>query len=339
MKNKELQSSLIKSGILTLLFIFFIYAFAVGDSGGVGGTICSIFSGALFLLGLIVAVAVSIIVMFGIYFGILYLFDVKICKKTYAEFKTKLAASSKAFSGSCGSKCSTQAETVIVPISDEDLKPLRSSQASLSNQLSGLENSVSSIEKTLSTVSASVADVSVEISELGNRAATLEEELQGKASTTAIDDSAKKLAADISALQNSVKPLGDKISELESTLSAPPGDDDDTSDDLQETLDTAINDIKNELKGMQKSISSLASQPQEQPVETKEPEHKLLAYFSNKDDEKQFITLVNEAVAKEMTYAQAGEFLTDSLSKEAVKVITGHPSLTKDYIKVCRQKK
>ncbi len=339
MKNKELQSSLIKSGILTLLFIFFIYAFAVGDSGGVGGTICSIFSGTLFLLGLIVAVAVSIIVMFGIYFGILYLFDVEICKKTYAEFKIKLAASSKAFSGSCGSKCSPKTETVIVPISDEDLKPLRSNQDTLSNQLSGLENSVSSIEKTLSTVSASVADVSVEINELGNKAASIEEELQGKASTAAIDDSAKKLTADISALQNSVKPLGDKISELETTLSSLSGDDEDTSDDLQDKLDTAINEIKDELKGMQESINSLASQPQEQSVETEKPEHKLLAYFSNNDDVNQFVALVNEAVDKEMTYAQAGEFLTDSLSKDAVKVVTGHPSLTKDYIKVCRQNK
>jgi len=38
-----------------------------------------------------------------------------------------------------------------------------------------------------------------------------------------------------------------------------------------------------------------------------------------------------------MTYAQVGEFLNDSLSDDASDVIADHPSLTKDYIRICRQ--
>ncbi len=346
MKNQELQSALNKSGIFLVLCIFFIYAFAVGDSGGVAGTIGSIFYGVLFLLGLILAVAVSVIVMFGIYFGILYMYDKEVCTKTYDEFKTKLDACSKTFKGTCGTKCSTTDETVAVALSDEDLTPLRSNQNKLDSQLSGLQSSVSTLEQTFNTISSSVADVSVEISNLDSRAATIEEELQNKASMSAIDDSSKKLTSDITAIQNSVKPLNDKISELETTLtSLATSDESDKDDALKKELDTTINGFKNELKVMQESIKSLASQPQKKPVDTKKsedtkkPVHKLLAYFDNKNDEKQFIALVNEAVSKEMTYAQAGEFLTESLSKEASKVINGHPSLTKDYIKVCRQKK
>jgi len=44
MKNQELRSSLIKSGIILVLCVFFIYSFASGDSGGVTGTIGSLFS-------------------------------------------------------------------------------------------------------------------------------------------------------------------------------------------------------------------------------------------------------------------------------------------------------
>ncbi|MEA3468649.1 MAG: hypothetical protein U9R57_10565 [Thermodesulfobacteriota bacterium] len=339
MKNQELQSALNKSGIFMVLCIFFIYAFAVGDSGGIAGTIGSIFSGILFLLGLIFAVAVSVIVMFGIYFGILYMYDKEVCKKTYAEFKSKLADSSKALNIPCSSKCSTTTETVAVAINDEDLNPLRSNQDKLNNQLSELQSSVTTLEQTLNSVSSSVADVTTEMSKLDSKAATIEEELQDKATTSAIDDSAKKLTGEITTLQNSIKPLSDKLSELETTLSSLPGEGEDKGDEIQKKLDTTVNGMKNELKEMQEAIKALATQPEKKGAETNKPEHKLLAYFNNKNDEKQFVALVNEAVAKEMTYAQAGEFLTDSLSKAASKVISGHPSLTKDYIKVIRKRK
>ena len=339
MKNQELQSALNKSGIFMVLCIFFIYAFAVGDSGGITGTIGSIFSGILFLLGLIFAVAVSVIVMFGIYFGILYMYDKDVCKKTYAEFKNKLAASSEALNIPCGSKCSTTTETPAVAINDEALNPLRSNQDKINNQLAELQGSVTTLEQTLNTVSSSVTDVTAEISKLDSKAATIEEALQNKATTGAIDDSAKKLTGEITTLQNSIKPLSDKISELETTLSSLPGEGEDKGDELQKKLDTTVNGMKDELKAMQEAIKALATQPEKKGAETNKPEHKLLAYFSNKDDENQFVALVNDAVAKEMTYAQAGEFLNDSLSKEASKVISGHPSLTKDYIKVIRKRK
>lgn len=91
MKNQELRSSLIKSGILLLVCVFFIYAFAVKDSGGVVGTIGSLFSGlmsgVIFLIGLILALAFSVAAMIGIYFGILALYNQEVCKKSWEEFK------------------------------------------------------------------------------------------------------------------------------------------------------------------------------------------------------------------------------------------------------------
>jgi len=85
MKNLELRSALIKSGALLALCIFFIYAFAVDDSGGIGGTISSIISAIVFLFGLTIALILSISILFGIYFGILYLYDPEVSKKTYEE--------------------------------------------------------------------------------------------------------------------------------------------------------------------------------------------------------------------------------------------------------------
>ena len=320
MKNIELRSSLYKSGIILILLVFFIYAFAATDSGGVTGTIGSLFSGILFILGLVVAVAVSVLVMFGIYFGILYMYDKETCNKTYAEFKTKVTDLSQ----SCGCSChypSAPSKDIVPPISDSDLNPLRSNQDQLTGQLSGLLSSVASLEKTLSSVSSSVAGTTEEISKLEERANSVEETLESTATTDSVDNAAKKLGADIMTLQTAVKPLADKISELEISLStlSSEADDDDTDNELQQNVNNAIDGIKDEPASMQKTIENLASQPSEKDITPDEEgsSHRILSYFSKKNDEKKFVKLVNEAVAKEMTYAQIGEFLNDSLSTEA----------------------
>lgn len=337
MKNQELQSSLIKSGIILVLCVFFIYAFAVGDSGGVTGTIGSIFSGALFLLGLTFAVAVSVLVMIGIYFGILYMYNQEVCQKTYDEFKAKVADSSKTLSGACGPKSSSTNEARPAAITAEDLQPLSNNQKQLAEKLSELQSSVSSLGKALNTVSSSVTDVTAEMTNLSEKTVAIEEDLENKAATNAIEDTAKKLSADITALQNTVKPLNDKISEIETMLSSLSSDEENGGDDLQEKLDATVKGLQEEMAGMQKSIDNLASRPKKQAAATEE-EHRLLSYFANKKDKKQFIDSVNESVKKEMTYAQAGEFLSETLSTKASEVIAEHPSLTKDYIKICRQK-
>jgi len=319
-----------------ILIVFFIYSFAAHDSGGVTGTIVSIFSDLLFLIGLAFAVAVSVLVMFGIYFGILYMYNQDTCKNTYDEFKIKVAELSKSLCSSCSSKYSSS-KTDSSPISDEEQSPLPSYQDRLDNQLSSLQSSVASLEKTLNTVSSSVVATAEEITKLNERANSVEEELESKATTNSVDEAAKKLAGDITALQGSLKPLADKVSELETALSTLKSEEDDPDKDLQKTVDSAISGIKNELATMKEAIESLSNQPPEETDATEDTNHRILSYFNKKSDEKKFTALVTEAVGKEMTYAQVDKFLNDSLSAEASEVIATHPSLTKDYIRTCRQ--
>jgi len=335
MKNQELQSSVIKSGIILVLFIFFIYAFAVDGSGGIGGTISSLFSGALFLVGLTLAIVVSIIVMFGIYFGILYMYDQDTCKNTYAELKVKLNDSTKALS-CCSSltKCYSKQETA-VPVSEEDLRPLKSNQDKLQSQLSGLQTSIAGLEKTLSSFSSSITGATEEIAQLDEKINNTVEELDTKATTSSLEEATKKLSADITAIQASVKPLSDKLTELETALSSLETDENGT-DTTQDEVNSAIDGIKEELANMKSSIENLASQPAAES-NAADDRHRILSYFTRKNDEKKFIKQVAEAVSKGMTYAQIDEFLNDSLSAEASGVIADHPSLTKDYIKIARQ--
>lgn len=337
MKNLELRSALIKSGIILILCIFLIYSFAVEDSGGMTGTLASLFSALSFLIGITLAVTISILMMFGIYFGILYMYDQETCKKTYGEFTTKLQEISKTVASSCSCKC-RPAKITLPPLTDDDLKPLRSSNGRLDSQLTALQSSVAALEKTVSTVSSSVVMTAGEIARLDTRANDVDETLNGKATTDLIDEASKKLANDITALQNSIKPLAAKILELESTLAPLAGKGKASEGGSKENVAEDIGEIKDELATMKKVIQALSPQAPETTNTTEDASHRILSYFDDKTDEEMFITRVSEAVDKEMTYAEVGAFLEEKLSTEASTIIAKHPSLTKDYIRTCRQK-
>ncbi|MBU0946454.1 MAG: hypothetical protein KJ804_01665 [Proteobacteria bacterium] len=334
MKNQELKSSLIKSGIVLAVFIFFIYAFAVSDSGGITGTIGSLFSGIVFLIGLTFALVLSIAVMIGIYFGILAMYDQEVCKKSYDQFKPVLFQSLGSLSKSFGSKCCTstakQEETY-----EKDIVTLRDNQNVFSKQLTQIQSSVTVLQETVNSLSSAVDAAHEESKTLATKTTTIEDGLANKASMDSVDESLKKLAGDISSLQQGIAPLSSKISELETAVSAAAKEEE--SVDVQEVVNTAVNSLQEELTALKASVESLSTVAQESE-EVQDSEHRILTYFASQEDKDQFITLVNEAVAAEMTYAEIGELLNASLSSKNAGIIADHPSLTKDFIRSIRQK-
>lgn len=335
MKNQELKSSLIKSGIVLALCIFFIYAFAVSDSGGVAGTIASLFSGVVFLIGLALAVVVSVAVMIGIYFGILAMYSQEVCSKTYDQFKPVLRQFLASMTSFFSSKCCATSEST-QPDTESEIETLRDKQNVLNNQLTQIKNSVNSVQENIATLSSSINVVAEENTSLDSKTKTIEEDLASKASAADVDDSLKKISNDLNTIQNSVTPLTKKITELESAMAAQEKEED--GEDVQEIVNKAMSSLQEEITSVKASIKDLtgASKKEEAP---KKSVHRILTYFATKEDQDQFTTLVNEAVAKEMTYAEIGELLSNSLSKENAEIIADHPSLTKDFIRICRQKK
>ena len=59
----------------------------------------------------------------------------------------------------------------------------------------------------------------------------------------------------------------------------------------------------------------------------------IFSYIESDADQTVFIAKVEEAVSKEMTYAQIDTYLTENLSPELDKIIKDHPSLTKTYLR------
>jgi hypothetical protein len=69
-----------------------------------------------------------------------------------------------------------------------------------------------------------------------------------------------------------------------------------------------------------------------------EDEHRLLSYFDDPADKKKLKNLVAQTLKKDMTYAQVTKYLVKEMGKEKGKIISGHPSLAKDYIRQCRRR-
>ncbi len=343
MKNLELRASLIKSGVLLALFVFFIYAFAVGDSGGVGGTIGSLISGITFLIGLTIAIILSVSILFGIYFGILYLYNPKVSKDTYQELMTiSTAATAKL---PISTKCcpSKKAVTTSPAVSVEDLQAVETSQAKLGVQLESIGSTVETLQKSLQGFTAALSSAKEEMTTLEEKTAAFEEALETKATTEAFDTSSKKLSTELESLKGSLKPLTDKLSTLEESVAALSPQEKEQGDDVQGLIDKALDVLKGEMKAVQDDIAKLSSAPaKESKAKATDKEddsvHRILSYFTKKADEKKFVSSVKNAVDQDMTYAQIGKFLDDALSKAAGLIIADHPSLTKDYIRTIRQK-
>jgi len=344
MKNLELRSSLIKSGVLLALCIFFIYAFAVSDSGGVGGTIGSLISGITFLIGLSIALVVSVVVIFGIYFGILYLYNPDVSKNTYEEFKT--LSSTATANLPINTKCCVpkKSEPAAPAISTEDLQSIEETQTKLAGRLDDIGSTVETLQKSLNGFAATLSDAKEEVSNLEEKTATVEEALESKAGTDAIDASSKKLTSELESLKGSLKPISDKLAGLEESISSLTSQEetDVEGEDVQALIEKAVGSLQGEIKAVQKEISQLSAAAPALTAKadntTEDAAHRILSYFTKKADEKKFVASVKKAVDQEMTYAQVGEFLDDTLSKDASAIIADHPSLTKDYIRTIRQK-
>lgn len=333
MKNLELRSSLIKSGVLIGLFIFFIYAFAVGDSGGISGTIGSLIAAITFIIGLFLALIVSVSVLFGIYFGILYLYDAKVCKTVFGELKEKLSILTSQYSyGSC---CSSKPKEITPVLTADDITLLQASQDKLAAQLAATDSNLDSLQKTVSGLNAAISSANEELITLNEKTDSIQKDLESKATSDAIVDSTKAFGSDIS---SSIKPLSEKIASLEEAVAALAiNDEEEVAVGTQEQIDKAVAGLNMELSAIKESIAKMGPNNDITAV-TNESRHRILEYFSNKKDEKKFVTLVEEKVSPDMTYAQVDEFLVESLSKEAAAILADHPSLTKDYIRTYRQK-
>lgn len=298
MKKSEFRTPLFQSGAILLAVILVFSLVPSGDSMTVGSIVGSVIGGffkfLLFLIALGLGLGICIAALVGIFFAGVALQNSEQASNMWAEFKVKLSGLlCQSDSACCAQTENTECEPAV---SQEEYDKMKSELSSLQQTNQKLQSDVNAL--------------------------------------SADND---KFKQDIQGLSSMVEELKASEEKINATLT-------ELSEKVEKEPDTGLQDQVTKLEEMYKattaSIEDLVGKLQaleEQEAQTADSkadlEGGIFSYIESVDDKDLFVLTVEEAVSKEMTYAQIDEFLTENLSAELDQIIKDHPSLTKDFIR------
>jgi len=86
------------------------------------------------------------------------------------------------------------------------------------------------------------------------------------------------------------------------------------------------------------AASPSAQEEDVSPQEGQEEDHRLLSYFADSADREKLVRLVTSTLDKNMSYKQVLNLLVKEFGPVKGKIISSHPSLSKDFIRQCRSR-
>lgn len=295
MKKTEFRTPLLQSGAVLLAVIVVFSLIPSGDSMTVGSAIGSLIGGFFKFVLFLIALGVGIAFSIACFVGI---FLAAIAIQSPDQASDMWAAFKQKLVGMVGSSCCCCEETTTCEpeISQEEYDAMKT-------QLSSLQQANQKLKSDLSAITTDNAQLKQDILGLS----TMVDEL--KASEEKINAALAELAAKVEKEPDTT--LQTQVAKLE---------------EMYKATAAAMEELAGKLQALEDEKANEATSKAEQ-------EGGIFSYIENDDDKDFFIAAVEEAVEKEMTYAQIDAFLTDNLSEELDKIIKDHPSLTKDFIR------
>jgi len=329
MKQNVLQAPLIKSAIVLVIFSLLFYFTSTSPEGSVWGSIGSIFIFAFrtiqWALALAIGLIVSLAVLIGIFFGAVAMFNPASASRMFEGLRQTLLAWFAPVITLCKSKREEKLAAAFNTFG-QDLKKELTSDTQVAQV---------GLEKTQ-------AELDTRLSDLSSRLATLEETTTGLAAAEQVEtmagqvndvvESTAVIKGTVDTLKSSVEQtasvditgLEKNIAELQSELAS-----------VQQKTEEALQTAKK--AAAQAAQQSAAPVPAEKAQTAEEEEHRIFSYFEGAD-KKKVADLVASTLKKDMSYKQVMDFVAKELGGNKGKIITSHPSLSKDYIRQCRRK-
>ncbi|CAK8725019.1 hypothetical protein KKHLCK_15650 [Candidatus Electrothrix laxa] len=207
------------------------------------------------------------------------------------------------------------------------------------DSLAGIQGAVSAMQSCVDQTESQLKEISPEsiLSDLPQRVQTLEEqqsaaEVPGPVNITPLQN-------DINAMQSElaqVKKKADKALQIAADNIVAPVD----------QVGQAVQAIQEEPESTPEStptpstaptISATPVAPTPAVSEEEEEEHRIFSYFDDPADKKKLAELVASTLGKDMSYKHVLNFLVKEFGSVKGKIISSHPSLSKDYIRQCRK--
>jgi uncharacterized protein (DUF2267 family) len=337
MKYNDMRKPLVQS-VLVILAVLVVIGFVAGSGAeSFWGGILSIIKGAiysvLFAFALVLSLIFSVAMLIAIFLGAVSIYSSEKAKEMYANVKHRSTDLYYSWTKNPSRKHHPPSSTQDAKTTGHSVSVHREeTQFATADSLLSLEQKVSS----------ELVDLKQAIDTFQTKSGSLD------ASFASLEDTLSSLpGADtiqrIEQLEEQQEKMDAKLDECLQTLEKIV----DTShfEEVNKKLDQKITGIQGEITTVTKDLKELRAsfakpdpQPQEPVLSDTEEEPRIFTYLEKDADKKQLAKLVAEAVEKNMTYAEINSFLSKSLPKKVDTIIKEHPSLTKEYIRECKNR-
>ena len=195
--------------------------------------------------------------------------------------------------------------------------------------LDGIESAVSAMQSSVDQTESKLQEISPDkiLGDLPQRVQTLEEQQSATEMPKPVDIT--PLQNDINAMQSELTQLKEKADKA--LLAA-----------TENVAAPAAQTVQEEApESTPEPASAPQPAPQSMPTpaasEKKQEEHRLFSYFDEATDKEKLAALVASTLDKDMSYKHVLNFLVKEFGPVKGKIISSHPSLSKDYIRQCRK--
>lgn len=363
MKSNVLRGPLIKAAIVLLILSLLVFFTSTSPDGNVwasmGSIVVVILRTIQWLIGLSISLVVCLAVMFGIFLGAVSLVNPSTASRMYEGLRTNiitlLAPVLALFSSDKEEQLAATLEQFGTDLKKELTGDLQRVQAGLSKAQDELGSTLSSITRNLTSLTETVATLPAT-----EQLEAIGEEIKETVATVA------SVQGNVDTLKASVEKTGKQVQEIspESVLGDLPSrietlEQQETPEPVAvvdiSPLEKTIASLQDKLAAVEKKADEalqaaakqpVASQPEKQKAAAKQQapaqqssddEHRIFSYFDDPADKKKVAELAASTLKKDLSYKQAMEFIAKGLGGAKGKIITSHPSLSKDYLRQCRK--
>jgi predicted nucleic acid-binding Zn-ribbon protein len=298
------QSAAVLAGVIILAMIA-ASSGAGGAGGGILGVIVGIGKTILFGIGLAVGLGFSIALLIAIFLAAVAMVSPEQASQMYSDLKKNFAKSVLTCQTpwSCcntpGSERPIDAEEYIRM--KQEITDLQAKNINLTGKIKELKEDTAQLIGNVEAVKADNAALKAKIDDLSQR------------------------VKDLSDAENAIKEV---VADLTTKIQA--GADQDMIAQIR-NLERLQAQTREELEGFIERLTSL------EPGQKQTPTSGIFSYIDKDTYQALFIEKVEEALGRELTYAQIDEYLSSHLPPDLVKTIKDHPSLTKNYIRSLRR--
>ncbi len=312
------QSAAILCGVVIILTLV--------SSSNPGGAVLAFFSGTgnliLLLIGLSIALPLSIAILVAIFLGAVSLQSREKAAEMYSDLKKNIPAIFQPFTNRwscCSSDPNSSISKKESPLLEQEVTQLKENSVILEAKINGLDAGNIVVSNNLAEVIEHNTKSFAEVTEKTNKGlAEITEQ------NIALKEQLDELNHTVIKLKDTEKELNETITTLRSRF------DKIKDNELREQIVTlGLLHTKTNT-----NIDNLAGRLRALEVNTKQtPTSGIFSYIKSKDDQKNFTKAVQDALSQEMTYSEIDEFLSNNLHTKLDKIIKDHPSLTTNYIR------